>query len=813
MMFMEACSAVVLSLLMGVGVSSVFSLTSPKASPQGLKIINCVFFERVNVTCHWKHNNENKETNYTLMIWEARGEGDPTSDPPLSCSTTSTNCTVELKGLTTRAVFCTMVTAHINDQKDSSPRRCERGRKEVKLPSVELKNVTPLGGSSQCLGVEWKQPKPSEFPVSKEEIKSGSLNSQIEYRAEEDRFGKVKDVNVTGFWFKVCGFRPDTTYHVKLRHRLESEASPWSEWSKPLRRQTGEPAPSSAPVFWRQLKESPRSGWRLVFLVWKPLPPASGRVLFYNVTCQTESAVPSSLDGCRHLDVSTTSCSVHLPVHRCSCTLTASNSGGASPKARLWLPDVSEQVPMAPSHVSVSPLNDSSLEVGWTVPADSSVSGFVVEWFAVGEKNSSVIHWEKLNQSSRTLRITEGLKPLERYAVSVRVLYGEQQMEGENRSQLIYTREGAPSAGPDLIVDNRPSLTVDLSWRSLPMDQLRGFLQSYTLYITGPQPRNLIVASDANRFTVDRLPPGNYKFSLGANTGGGSGPAGTGVNVRIASETPVVAYVILSLILTPLMLLSMVFLMRFKMMNKKLGKAIPDPSNSSLSHWIPKTDLERKKQIMLPDQPEVNCSEIMLLGEVEPVDPDQDQSYQNTSSVWTHLSKQPSPLHDEMLESALLYTNLSVVKTSSIPNLSAHPLVLSDLLFSQLPKNLALSLLCSIGDGSGDWQRTRSTHSVGNVKQLPGGAAEPPHLPPADIACPSLRQHQGLASLSDFSSTSHSSFSPQAEVTSSKQSVFNSFPSLQCNIFPSLLTPFSDSIVVDPSYSSLQCDSYIPFNS
>jgi len=34
------------------------------------------------------------------------------------------------------------------------------------------------------------------------------------------------------------------------------------------------------------------------------------------------------------------------------------------------------------------------------------VSGFVVEWFAVREKTSSILHWEKLNSSSTTLVIT-----------------------------------------------------------------------------------------------------------------------------------------------------------------------------------------------------------------------------------------------------------------------------------------------------------------------------------------------------------------------------------------------------------------------
>lgn len=62
--------------------------------------------------------------------------------------------------------------------------------------------------------------------------------------------------------------------------------------------------------------------------------------------------------------------------------------------------------PPAPRQIAASPLNDFSLEVRWTSPQNRSVSGFVVEWFAVRENRSSVLHWEKLNSSCRKLLIT-----------------------------------------------------------------------------------------------------------------------------------------------------------------------------------------------------------------------------------------------------------------------------------------------------------------------------------------------------------------------------------------------------------------------
>lgn len=145
----------------------------------------------------------------------------------------------------------------------------------------------------------------------------------------------------------------------------------------------------------------------------------------------------------------------------------------------------------------MSPLDDSGLDVRWMAPVDWSTSGFVVEWFAAREMNSSILHWERLNSSCTALVITgnpsiqtslmckiscsfclytaemneyeviffysssrstshsyldtdkyfhlcvvsEGLKPLERYVVSVKVLYGDRGV-GQNRTVHIYTRQG-----------------------------------------------------------------------------------------------------------------------------------------------------------------------------------------------------------------------------------------------------------------------------------------------------------------------------------------------------------------------------------
>lgn len=56
--------------------------------------------------------------------------------------------------------------------------------------------------------------------------------------------------------------------------------------------------------------------------------------------------------------------------------------------------------------VTAVPLDDNSLEVRWTAPADRSVSGFVVEWFAARESTDVLLHWRQLNNSCTSLVIT-----------------------------------------------------------------------------------------------------------------------------------------------------------------------------------------------------------------------------------------------------------------------------------------------------------------------------------------------------------------------------------------------------------------------
>ncbi|KAM6968607.1 interleukin-6 receptor subunit beta [Tautogolabrus adspersus] len=699
---MEQSPALVWTCLLGAALTLVLppavSLTTSKTAPRPPQLIGCVFLNRANVTCHWEPG-DTLWTSYTLQVkripWIRRANISRNSPlTTFSCTTSGTSCTAKLNS-SVRFTFCTTVTAHGHSGDISSPSRCQPGRVEVMLPPVNLSSVKPVKGRPQCLNVTWRSTL-SEFPVSHPDVKAGNLTSQIQF-SEQGQFD-VQDQNETvrDYSFLVCLFRPDTSYSIRLRHRFMGPKSPWSPWSNAAWGRTGEAAPSASPAFWRQVKQTLKNGWRHISLLWQPLPGflANGRVLFYNVTCHTESThVLFDHGNCRDLHLTSTSCSLLLPAGRCSCTLTASTSAGTSPEARIWLPGASEREPPRPSNLTACSLDDSRLDVRWMAPVGWPASGYVVEWFAVREKNSSSssLQWEMLNSSCTALVITEGVKALERYAVSVRALYGDRGA-GQNRTVFVYTRQGAPSEGPTVKVKQISGSTVELTWSPVPVELLYGFIRNYTLYFTtANQPnRSVCVPGQAQSYSLRNLSPGNYDIFVVANTDAGSGAAGPIVNVHIGSEEVSIAiWAVLPLILTSLLLVLLVFLAQTKMVKQKLFQDVPNPSHSSLAHWTPKTALEGVRQRAITDEPEIKYSAVFLLGERDLQNSNPDMDYENLCNLKTYPSHCDSQLQLSEARSCnrksekKCINSLSRAKTTSNTDLSLCPYIYSDI-FSQV---------------------------------------------------------------------------------------------------------------------------------
>ncbi|CAK6966964.1 interleukin-31 receptor subunit alpha [Scomber scombrus] len=815
----------------------VLSITTSKATPQPPRLIGCVFINRANVTCRWEPGNTSV-THYTLQVqWSMCRTN--CSQRPFTCTTSHTTCTAKINRTSVRFEFCITITAHGHSQDVLSEPRCQLGRIEVMLPPAILNSVKPVRGRPQCLNVTWSRIV-SVFPVADSEIQLGHLNSQIEFTSQGQLDVQVRNVTVKNYSFIVCLFRPDTSYIIRLRHRYKGPASPWSRWSNPRQGRTGEDAPSEAPAFWREVKEADESGWRLISLLWKPLPRflANGEVLFYNVTCQTESAqVLNGPGSCRDLHSSGTSCSLLLPAVQSSCALTASTSAGTSEEARIWFLGVSEKEPPPPSQITARPLDDNNLDVHWTAPLDQSVSGFVVEWFTVRDKNSSILHWERLNSFSTALIITEGIKPMERYSVSVKAMYGERGA-GQKVTRYVYTREGAPSAGPTVAVQQLYGSRVELRWSPVPVELCHGFVRNYTLYYTdaNQSTRREFVPGHVHRYSLENLSPGNYDIYMEANTNGGTGAAGQPANVHIGSEEiSIVMSVILPLVLTSLALVLMACLAQNKRLKQTLCQDVPDPSKSSLAHWTPKTTMENMKQSAVPEIPEIKYSEVIVLGisDLQDSDLDQDFGYQGICNIQAYSSHQYSPLSVSVTQTPQNTPKFDkkYTRSSTRAKTTSNSSIYSNVLFSPIHQTPPTPILCPSYLQFNDMQQ--STVSVSDSKLQLGVDSESPvsvHSVGSDSPFSQtdelkmfLRQHH--SSISDFNKIFHSSMvlSHPVEVTSPQlpfsRSHFNSILSLQPNTLTrphssldttaTSLSPFSQSVVVDLSYCPVECDPYI----
>ncbi|XP_062253899.1 interleukin-6 receptor subunit beta-like [Platichthys flesus] len=803
---MEGRSASVWICLLGAGLALALSVMTSKALPRPPRLLGCVFLNRANVTCRWEAGGASA-TRYTLQIQRIPGAVALTTNTPLktfTCTTSDTSCTADLARSSVRFTFCVTITAHGLSSNTSSDRRCQPGRIEMMLPPATLNSVKPVNGTPQCLHVIWSRTL-SEFSVSDTEIKNGSLNSQIEVTEEGQLDSQVTNVTVKDYSFPVCLLRPGTLYAVRLCHRYRGPESPWSPWSNAQQGRTAEDVPSAAPAFWRQVTQTDRNGWRLTSLLWKALPHvlANGRLLFYNLTCQTESsAILNDQGTCRDLHPTRTSCTFLLPAERCSCALSASNSAGTSPQAQIWLLGASETEPPSPRQLTARPLDDNSVNVSWTAPANRSVSGYVLEYFAVREKDGSVLHWERLNSSQTTFVITEGVKPMERYAVSVKALYSER-WAGKNRTLHIYTRQAVPSAGPVVEVQQITGGRLELSWSPVPVELLRGFIRNYTLHYTAAkQPhRSVFVRGNVQHYTLEGLSPGNYDIFMQAITDAGTGAAGPIANVHIGSEEiSKMMYVVLSLMVTGSLALALMACLAQKKIKRKLCQFVPDPSNSSLVHWIPKTTSQSMKQPWEPERPQIANSEVILFCENEPLNYDLDQITENfiiCNQTYSSLLDSSGFRVPQSVQMSKKLFSRGPLRKPFTTDLSPSPILYSSVIFSHTLKNPAAPLLSPSPHQSCDCRH------VSDVTLLLGGGS---------AASP---KHQSSTPFSVVHSVSPSTaVHPQpADVHSPKhifpQSLCSSGLSLQPDTFihphlSSLLPP----LFVDLSYCPAECDNH-----
>ncbi|XP_028831052.1 interleukin-31 receptor subunit alpha isoform X2 [Denticeps clupeoides] len=495
----------------------------------------CVFLEHANVTCHWEPVGQPFSTTYTLQVNITSSLGGRTFKALEPCVTTETHCSVNIESVIHE--YSMDVLARNSHGVSRSPRHDVYGLNEVKLYPPTFTNLARVPGKPKCLDLSWGRPQ--SFALSKPEVERGCLIFQLEFYSSGENHSQVIERNISGFDIELCIFRPGTEYRVRMRYQYINANRHWSDWTTYQSSSTDEAAPSAAPQAWWLIGSSDERGWRDFTLMWKPLPAsvANGYVLWYKVQCwQDQDQDGHDVENCGTVNHSSYSCKLSLPPESCTCSLTASNSAGTSPEANVRIPASIESTgsTMSLSGLHVIPLDDHRMEVTWTVyDTRTDQTGFIIQWFPVSQGQMDNLYWEWQNPAARGLVITDGIHPEVPYDVSVRELHGA--TAGLQLSVVVFTRQGEPSAGPALQVQELGEGSVTLQWQQLKIAELRGFLRNYTLtYINANgQAKYVTLPGTFTQYTLRGL-SGEYRVYITAHTDAGASP-GPSVTVLVGS--------------------------------------------------------------------------------------------------------------------------------------------------------------------------------------------------------------------------------------------------------------------------------------
>ncbi|MGH0160064.1 UNVERIFIED_CONTAM: hypothetical protein FKN15_000842 [Acipenser sinensis] len=331
-----------------------------------------------------------------------------------------------------------------------------------------------------------------------------------------------------------------------VTEKMVSVQKHWERgWLYPLLWLALKAAPSKEPQLWRRIEPLDSEGERRVTLLWKPLQrhEANGRILGYRVFHQRpgtpEKTELSECSGTTPL--ASPECSVLLSAERCVLSLSAYSSAGQSPQASIAIPAAGQAALPSLSTLTVSPADDHSLLVQWKPPERPSVSGFILEWCVLSEREGCVLHWHRLPRHSRDAVISESIEPERLYRVSAYVL--DEGEAGDPVSVQAYSRQGV--------------VVVNGSVHQLRLDGL---------------------SSDQE-----------YKLHAVASTDQG-GAAGPDIYVQTLRDDGTMLLVIpLSALLTLIsIILLLACIQQRQAIKKRFFPTIPDPADSSLANWMPK---------------------------------------------------------------------------------------------------------------------------------------------------------------------------------------------------------------------------------
>ncbi|XP_072904071.1 LIF receptor subunit alpha a isoform X1 [Hemitrygon akajei] len=384
---------------------------------------------------------------------------------------------------------------------------------------------------------------------------------------------------------KLNNLQPNTEYSIKGRYS-SVQFWKWSEWSNVAVVKTKVAAPSVGLDVWRILLPN-----RTVIIYWKPLSAkeANGPILFYNVSW---SKMGSALINSTH--VHGTDVQIHLDQAGYVITIEAQNEAGTSLSSVIKIPPQQDDESM--TFEKTAGFRD-GFSVTWP-KLQAENCGYTVQWCESLSFPVCKVDWRKFpsNTTGATIK-SEAFQSGVQYTLEVY----ECREDGDHvlKKLLGYTRELAPAEAPKVMINKTTGDSVQIKWKSIPLEKQRGFIEGFKIYYSkfrnnsttnkpanmGNESANVILHPDKRAFKILGLEPGiTYNIGVRAFTKGGDGPSDAVSVTTPNSPIALILGIILPLIgfIVLVVVLSIFCYQKQEWIKDTIYPDIPDPMNSKV---------------------------------------------------------------------------------------------------------------------------------------------------------------------------------------------------------------------------------------
>ncbi|XP_048844795.1 interleukin-12 receptor subunit beta-2-like isoform X2 [Brienomyrus brachyistius] len=377
----------------------------------------------------------------------------------------------------------------------------------------------------------------------------------------------------------VSDLEPFTQYEFQTRNKLDSEKGVWSEWSNIVAARTDEEVPLKEMDVW-YTESNLHSQEKLYWILWKELSvsDARGAILHYKVMVMDQLTRKSTELATTGLSIGPIRCS------HCDITVSAYNSKGHSPVARIALPLVT--VEPSPKNVVCQPISEQGLAISWQKPNTAQpLLGYLVEWFPT-DARSQDLRWRRVAPGDLRM-VVKDVTYQTCYSGAVYALYAHGVGKGDFRH--ICSWPPVPTQGPKTNVENWDNATVTVRWKHDGV-----CVTSYTIYLKSRESRSSEkqfgpVHPYLKEYTTDELLPGEYDLWMTAWANAEEGPAGPTNHIFIdfkKNEKSMEMVLILTGLFASFTLLlaclcrTPTVKWRVTMCFRMIYNSIPDPANS-----------------------------------------------------------------------------------------------------------------------------------------------------------------------------------------------------------------------------------------